>query len=42
MQEFTMAWEEGGLWFKEEYCIIHEKASKSRIPWFKLSQGSEE
>jgi hypothetical protein len=34
MQEFTMAYKEGGLWFKEElqYCIIHEKASKSRTP----------
>jgi hypothetical protein len=39
-----MTQEEGGLWFKEEldYCIIHKKVSKSRTPWYKLSQGSEE
>jgi hypothetical protein len=27
MQEFTMAYEKGGLWFNKElqYCIIHKK-----------------
>ena len=36
MQEFTMAYKEGGLWFKEEleYCIIHEKVSKMELSWY--------